>query len=143
MRINLIIMIIYLLNILLIDDEKDTLRLVQKYFEKKGAHMSAYSNPLLALQDFMKNNNGNDNYYDLIISGIKFPEMNGIELASLIRKMNKDIPIILMSSHIIDIDHFILKFINIEDIITKPIKLKDLIEKINTVKQKAIIKHLL
>jgi len=136
-------MIIYLLNILLIDDEKDTLRLVQKYFEKKGAHMSAYSNPLLALQDFMKNNNGNDNYYDLIISGIKFPEMNGIELASLIRKMNKDIPIILMSSHIIDIDHFILKFINIEDIITKPIKLKDLIEKINTVKQKAIIKHLL
>ena|SRR5215204_969172 len=143
MRINLIIMIIYLLNILLIDDEKDTLRLVQKYFEKKGAHMSAYSNPLLALQDFMKNNNGNDNYYDLIISGIKFPEMNGIELASLIRKMNKDIPIILMSSHIIDIDHFILKFLNIEDIITKPIKLKDLIEKINTVKQKAIIKHLL
>ena len=143
MRINLIIMIIYLLNILLIDDEKDTLRLVQKYFEKKGAHMSAYSNPLLALQDFMKNNNGNDNYYDLIISGIKFPEMNGIELASIIRKMNKDIPIILMSSHIIDIDHFILKFLNIEDIITKPIKLKDLIEKINTVKQKAIIKHLL
>jgi len=136
-------MIIYLLNILLIDDEKDTLRLVQKYFEKKGAHMSAYSNPLLALQDFMKNNNGNDNYYDLIISGIKFPEMNGIELASIIRKMNKDIPIILMSSHIIDIDHFILKFLNIEDIITKPIKLKDLIEKINTVKQKAIIKHLL
>ena len=143
MRINLIIMIIYLLNILLIDDEKDTLRLVQKYFEKKGAHMSAYSNPLLALQDFMKNNNGNDNYYDLIISGIKFPEMNGIELASIIRKMNKDIPIILMSSHIIDIDHFILKFLNIEDIITKPIKLKDLIEKINTVKQKDIIKHLL
>jgi len=136
-------MIIYLLNILLIDDEKDTLRLVQKYFEKKGAHMSAYSNPLLALQDFMKNNNGNDNYYDLIISGIKFPEMNGIELASIIRKMNKDIPIILMSSHIIDIDHFILKFLNIEDIITKPIKLKDLIEKINTVKQKDIIKHLL
>ena len=143
MRINLIIMIIYLLNILLIDDEKDTLRLVQKYFEKKGAHMSAYSNPLLALQDFMKNNNGNDNYYDLIISGIKFPEMNGIELASIIRKMNKDIPIILMSSYTIDIDHFILKFLNIEDIITKPIKLKDLIEKINTVKQKDIIKHLL
>ena len=145
MRINLIIMIIYLLNILLIDDEKDTLRLVQKYFEKKGAHMSAYSNPLLALQDFMKNNNNgnNDNNYDLIISNIKMPEMNGIELASIIRKMNKDIPIILMSSYTIDIDHFILKFLNIEDIITKPIKLKDLIEKINTVKQKDIIKHLL
>ena len=135
-------MIIYLLNILLVDGEQDTLRLVQKYFEKKGAHVSAYSNPLLALQDFMKNNNANDNNYNLIISDIKLPEMNGIELATVIRKMNKDIPIILMSSDIIDIDHSILRFLNIEDIITKPIKLKDLIDKINTVKQKVIVKHL-
>ena len=137
-------MIIYLLNILLIDHEKDSLRFVQKYLESKGAHVSAYSDPLLALQDFMKNGNGNGNGngYDLIISDIKMPEMNGIELASTIRKMNKDIPIILMSSDIKDMDHSILKFLNIEDIITKPVKLKDLIEKINTIKQKVIVKHL-
>ena len=135
-------MIIYLLNILLVDEEKDTLRLVQKYLEKKGAHVSAYSNPLLALQDFMKNNNGNDNPYDLIISDIRMPEMNGIELASIIRKMNKDIPIILTGSDIIDIDHSILRSLNIEETVKKPIELKDLIDKINTVKQKVIIKHL-
>ena len=137
-------MIIYLLNILIVDDEKDTLRLVQKYLESKGAHVGAYSNPLLALHDFMKNNNGNnDNNYDLVISDIRMPEINGIELASIIRKKNKDIPIILMnSSDIIDIDSSILKFLNIEDIITKPIKLKDLIEKINTIKQKVIVKNL-
>lgn len=81
-------MIVYLLNILLVDDEKDTLRIIQKYFESKGAHVSAYSDPLLALQNFMKNNNSNDNsYYDLVISDIKMPEMNGIELASIIRKI--------------------------------------------------------
>ena len=128
---------------LLVDDEKDNLRLVQKYLESKGAHVSAYSNPLLALQDFMKNNNRNNNNYDLVISDIKMPEINGIELASIIRKKNKDIPIILMnSSDIIDIDYSILKFLNIEDIITKPVKLKELIEKINTIKQKVIVKHL-
>ena len=114
-------MIIYLLNIFLVDDEKDTLRLVQKYLESKGAHVSAYSNPFLALEDFMKNNNGNNNNYDLVISDIKMPEINGIELASIIRKMNKGIPIILLnSSDMIDIDYSILKFLNIEDIITKP-----------------------
>ncbi len=135
-------MIIYLLNILLVDDEKDTLRLVQKYFEKKGARVSTYSNPLSALQDFIKNNKDNANYYDLIISDIRIPQMNGIELASIIRKMNKDIPIILMTAYeVIDIDPSILKFLNIEDIITKPIKLKDLIEKINTVKQKFTVKY--
>jgi DNA-binding response OmpR family regulator len=48
-------MIVYLLNILLLDDDKDTLRLLQKYLEKKGAHVSVYSEPLLALQDFIKN----------------------------------------------------------------------------------------
>jgi CheY-like chemotaxis protein len=138
-------MIIYLLNILLIDHEKDSLRFVQKYLENKGAHVSAYSDPSLALQNFMKNNNSNDNsYYDLIISDIKMPEMNGIELVSNIRKMNKDIPVILMtaSSGISDTDHSILNFLNIKDIIAKPVKLKDLIEKINTVKQKVILKHL-
>jgi CheY-like chemotaxis protein len=134
--------IVYLLNILLVDDEKDTLRIIQKYFESKGAHVSAYSDPLLALQDFMKNGNGNGNGYDLIISDIKMPEMNGIELASIIRKKNKEIPIILMTaSSGIDIDHSILNFLNVEDIITKPVKLKDLLEKVNTIKQKVIAKH--
>jgi CheY-like chemotaxis protein len=137
-------MIIYLLNILLIDYEKDSLRFVQKYLENKGAHVSAYSDPLLALPNFMKNNNNVNSYYDLIISDIRMPEMNGIELVSIIRKKNKEIPIILMtaSSGIADIDHSILNFLKIEDIITKPVKLKDLIEKINTIKQKVILKHL-
>ena len=138
-------MIVYLLNILLVDDDEDFLKLVQKYFLSKGAHVNAYSEPLLALQDFMKNgtnsNNNHNHYYDLIISDIRMPEMNGIELASIIRKMNKDIPIILMISDIIDIDHSILRFLNIEDIISKPIKLKDLIEKINIVKQKITVKR--
>jgi DNA-binding response OmpR family regulator len=53
-----------LLKVLLIDDEKDMLRLLQKYFERKGFYVSAYSNPLFALDEFMKNkNNDNDNYY--------------------------------------------------------------------------------
>ena len=137
-------MIVYLLNILLVDDDKDTLRIVQKYFEKKGAHVSTYSNPLLALQNFMENSNAdNDNNYDLVISDIRMPRMNGIELASTIRKMDQNIPIMLItaSSSMADIDKSILKILNIEDIFTKPIKLKDLLEKINTVKQKIIVKH--
>jgi CheY-like chemotaxis protein len=73
------------------------------------------------------------------------PEMNGIELASIIRKMNKDIPIILMtassSSIREDIDSYILKFLNIEDVIAKPIKLKELLEKVNTIKQKMVVKQ--
>jgi CheY-like chemotaxis protein len=118
-----------LLNILLIEDEKDLLRLIQKYFEKRGLYVRAYTNPLLALEEFMKNND-NDGY-DLIISDFRMPGINGIELATLIRKMNKDIPIILMTAYdAIDIDPIILKFLNIEDIITKPIKLRTLIEKI-------------
>ena len=90
-------------------------------------------------------NNNHNHYYDLIISDIRMPEMNGIELASIIRKMNKDIPIILMtassSSIREDIDSSILKFLNIEDIIAKPTKLKELLEKVNTIKQKMVVKQ--
>jgi CheY-like chemotaxis protein len=111
-------MIVYLLNILLVDDEKDTLRIIQKYFESKGANVSAYSEALLALQDFIKNQNSKDVYYDLVISDIKMPEMNGIELASIITKMNKEIPIIFMTaSDMIDINNSILKFLNRESVI--------------------------
>src|ERR671910_15924 len=115
---------IYLLKILLVEDEKDILNLFQKFFEKSGFYVNAFSEPLLAVQEFMKNID--DNCYDLVISDIRMPEMNGIELASIIRKMNKDISIILMSSDIKEMDHSILRFLNIEEIITKPIKLKDL-----------------
>ena len=75
----------------------------------------------------MKNSNanGNNHHYDLIIIDIIMPEMNGLELASIIRKMNKDIPIILMTaSGIEDIDYSILNYLNIEDIIAKPVKPK-------------------
>ena len=131
---------IYLFRILLVEDEKDILNLFQKFFEKSGFYVSAFSEPLLAVQEFMKNNDDND--YDLVISDIRMPEMNGIELASIIRKKNKDIPIILMTAYnTIGIEPSILKSLNIEDIINKPIKLKDLIEKINAVKQKIIVKH--
>ena len=79
----------------------------------------------------------------MVISGIRMPEMNGIELASIIRRMNKDIPIILMtaSSGIADVNHSILTFLNIKDVIAKPVKLKDLIEKVNTIKPKVVIKQ--
>ena len=78
----------------------------------------------------------------MVISGIRMTVMNGIELASIIRRMNKDIPIILMtaSSGIADVNHSILTFLNIKDVIAKPVKLKDLIEKVNTIKPKVVIK---
>jgi CheY-like chemotaxis protein len=118
-----------LVNILLVEDEEDLLRLIQKYFKKNGLYVRAYTSPLLALEEFMKNTH--DDGYDLVISDFRMPGMNGIELATLIRKMNKDIPIILMTAYdVIDVDPLILKFLNIEYIITKPIKLRAFIEKI-------------
>ena len=118
-----------MVNILLVEDEEDLLRLIQKYFEKNGLYVRTYTSPLLALEEFMKNTD--DNGYDLVISDFRMPGMNGIELATLIRKMNKDIPIILMTAYdAIDVDPLILEFLNIEYIITKPIKLRTFIEKI-------------
>ena len=118
-----------MINILLAEDEEDLLRLIQKYFEKNGLYVGAYTSPLLALEEFMKNTD--DNGYDLVISDFRMPGMNGIELATLIRKMNKDIPIILMTAYdTIDVDPLILEFLNIEYMITKPIKLRTFIEKI-------------
>lgn len=81
------------LSILYIEDEKqirdrlaDTLRLFFKT-------VYPFSNAEDALEFY------NQNKVDIILSDISLEQLNGIELAKLIRKENKKIPIILLSAH--------------------------------------------
>jgi len=76
---------------------------------------------------------------NLIISDIKMPKMNGIEFASNIRRIDKEVTIMLMTAFDV-IESPSLEFLNIHDVISKPVKLKHLLEKVNSVKNKVIVK---
>ncbi len=60
----------------------------------------------------------------LIMLDIKMPEMTGIEALKEIRKITKDIPIIMQSAYVFDTDMEAARQAGATDFITKPINLK-------------------
>lgn len=80
---------------MVIDDEIDILRVVRKVLEKWGFEVDAYSNPLYAYDVFKKN----PRRYSLILTDVRMPEISGISLAVMFRKIRKDIKILVMTAY--------------------------------------------
>ena len=70
------------LTVLLVDDSEDVLFVLQMLLEMEGADVKAFGDPRLALEA------ANTNRYDLIISDIGMPVMDGHELMKNLRKLD-------------------------------------------------------
>ncbi len=71
--------------------------------------------------------------YDLIITDIKMPLMNGISMISKIRESDKEIPVIIISAYDEDYNLYNIKHLNVEAYITKPFVVDELIATIHKV----------
>ena len=74
---------------------------------------------------------------DIIVSDINIPKMNGLEVASKIRKTNKEIPIVISSAHDEDHQLKLAAEIGVSTYVKKPFTLHQLKDAI----QKAISEH--
>lgn len=61
-----------------------------------------------------------ENTFDLVITDINMPEMNGIELTSNIRKDNEDIPIIVFTGHGDEEEYSKLRDFRVTAMVRKP-----------------------
>jgi two-component system CheB/CheR fusion protein len=68
-------------KILLVDDSRDVMEVLQMLLEMEDAHVEAFSDPLLALKAAKEGN------YDVIISDIGMPVMDGHALIQAIRQI--------------------------------------------------------
>ncbi len=81
-------------KILVVDDELDMLALLAMIISEKTEHkVTTTNNPLEAVQ-FVK-----EKEYDLIISDLKMPGMDGIELIAEIKKIDQYIPILVITAY--------------------------------------------
>ncbi|MBF0196168.1 MAG: response regulator [Planctomycetes bacterium] len=80
-------------KILFIDDEQSICHVFEYLFTDLGYTITTTNNSDDALELFRKN----PNYYDLIISDLSLPNMNGLELAKRVFKLNRNIPFILIT----------------------------------------------
>lgn len=111
------------------DDEPDILKLYQDFFTKiKGISIFTFTDPLMALEHFRMNKNE----YVLVISDLRMPNLDGLELVKLIKDLNPLVRTILMTAFAIKDDLFqeYLREEIINDILQKPILLPDLYDQV-------------
>ncbi len=63
--------------------------------QENGYSVNAFTNPLVALEHLLNN----PNKYELMISDYRMPHLNGCELGTKVRELNRNINVILMSAY--------------------------------------------
>ena len=123
----------FMVNILVIEDDTNLNRIVCKYLSNAGYSTDGCSNPEEAfdLMDSAK--------YDLLISDIMMPKMDGFELAEAVRQIDKNIPILFMTAR----DDLPSKKrgynIGIDDYMVKPIDMDELVLHVGALLRRANI----
>jgi len=110
-------------SILLIDDENDTLVTLKKGLEMKGFEVDAFDASPQALQQFKPYR------YDVVITEISMPILNGFEVYKLIRKQDEKVRIFFMTAFEVIEQEVKLAFPNLppKSFITKTITIEKLV----------------
>jgi len=104
-------------KILFVDDEINMLEIVSEYFQVKGYQVATAINGQKALEIIQQDT------IDCCFTDINMPEMNGLELAERIRKIDNSIPVVIMTGNP-SLDRAIKTMKNgVVDFLIKPLKL--------------------
>jgi CheY-like chemotaxis protein len=92
-----------IMNVLIVDDEVLLLRSLRRALERAGHQVTLATNGLaaldaLALADF-----------DVVLTDVRMPELDGLELARRLSRLEPRLPVIFMSGHADADDHELLE----------------------------------
>lgn len=109
-------------HILFIEDDESQANLICNYLQKYFKNIEVEKNGKVGFQKFLKDRTK----YDVIITDINIPDIDGIELAKEVRRVDKKIPIIAISAY--DDRDYLLGAINsgMNKYILKPFKMEEL-----------------
>ncbi len=113
-------------GIIVVDDESDLAFLYKQFITGLGFDVVSFTDSLLAFEHFKQN----IDRYCLLITDLRMPGMNGIELANKIREVNKTVKIFLVTAFATeDLENRQdFKAAKVDRIIQKPLKLSKLKE---------------
>jgi CheY-like chemotaxis protein len=87
-------------RILYVDDEDALVLLMEVSLKKLGYSVRGYTDPAIALREFTRA----PQEFDVIVTDLAMPGMNGRQFAARIREIRQDVPIIMTSGYIRDED---------------------------------------
>jgi two-component system CheB/CheR fusion protein len=116
------------LKILLVDDSPEVIEVMRMLLEMEDALVKSFSEPLLALH------NATDEHYDIILSDIGMPVMDGHELIQSLRqtKLHKFTPAIALTGYGVAVEAQKAKSAGFDRHLCKPVQYEELVETIET-----------
>lgn len=82
-------------RIILIDDEAEVAGTLQRVLSRLGYQVQAFTRPKVALDSFRKSSGK----FDLVVSDMVMPDMNGEELVNEFRRIRPQIPVLFCSAY--------------------------------------------
>lgn len=112
-------------KIILIDDDQELATKLKRFFEDYSFDLNAFTNPLEAI-DYLKN----EKPLLVILDGM-MPEMDGLDVCKKIREFS-NIPIIMLSGRVEEIDKIMGLENGADDYVTKPFSPRELVARIKS-----------
>ncbi|MCD6191237.1 MAG: response regulator [Sulfurimonas sp.] len=141
------------LSVLYVEDDVDLLEETTGFLEDLFYRVDTAKNGLIAFNKYNEYKDRESKFYDIIITDINMPVMDGMDLIRDIHSINKIQPVIVVSAYseatkLIQmiqsgVSNFLLKPINPEELMTMLYKMsKDIINEIDVKKYKADLEDL-
>ena len=120
-------------HILVIDDDKNTRRLLQAVLEGEGYHVFTAANGVEALELMDKQ------HIDLAVVDIMMPRMDGYEFTRTLRECSNSLPILMVSAKQLPSDKKHGFLVGTDDYMTKPIDEEEMLWRIKALLRRAKI----
>jgi DNA-binding NtrC family response regulator len=120
-------------RIMVVDDERDILSIVKRGLESKNRFkVETFIDAESALESLKENS---DNYYDLVLTDIRMPKINGFELYRRIKESTPSMKIVFITAFEINKEEFskVIPSVDVIDFISKPVSMSTLITKLNSI----------
>jgi len=114
-----------------VDDDLNTTELFHVALSENidGISVVSFNDPVIALEHFAANKDA----YVLVISDLRMPGLNGLEILKKVKSSNPKVKTILMSAYNFDEDLIFLKYMEegiIDSSIDKPVTINRLCQKV-------------
>jgi CheY-like chemotaxis protein len=120
-------------RIMVVDDEKDILSIIKRGLESKNRfQVETFTDAEYALEFLKKKPT---DYYDLVLTDIRMPKINGFELYRRIKESNPHMKIVFITAFEINKDEFtkVIPSVDVLDFISKPVSMSTLINKLTSI----------
>jgi CheY-like chemotaxis protein len=105
-----------------VDDEIQLAASLKLGLTKLGYRVTVFTNPVEALQHLV----ASGHQYDLVLTDLSMPLMNGTDLARKILALRPELPVLLMTGHAEGWTLGELRQLGVRDLLHKPLSLADL-----------------